>query len=209
MITFQIYTLEEPDPTAVVEIRELLSIRELVAGDLTKYLSNHMFHHNKVKMILSDLSPEEMEIVCNPNVTTFDCVAHATQKGIFTAYLERLPNVNIFLYRMYGDVSDLSSGLFNWKQSSKLRQLCITCGHRYVNNLIQSPELLFNFMRRQEESFYMMLGYWSDENLEISEEFLKYFSDTNERANNKRHLVFMNIIANSNSTRNFELNDLQ
>ena len=168
-----------------------------------------MFHHDKVKIIYSDLNSEEMEVVCNPNVISFDCVANSTQEGIFTKYLERLPNVNNFLYRAYGDIADLSSGLFNWKQNSKLKQLCITCGHQHVNNLIQFPELLHKFIQRQEEDFDMMLGYWGNEELQISEEFLHYFSSLNARSYNKRSLLFTNLIASSDPFRRFKLNDLQ
>ena len=199
--------LVKPDLNAVIEIRCMLSLNALREGDISKYFPDHIFHHSALRIVDSKLNTEEMEMIFNQNVISFIYVGYPEEDEIFTNCLERMPNLKNLYYKVERDIPNLVSGLFNWKQTSKLAQLYIACGHQSISNIIQFPELLFKFMTCQEEYFSVKFEYQDDKNLQISEDFLEYFCEINEWLNDERCLVFKNIKDISTFSHYFKLKD--
>ena len=136
---------EKPDPSAVIEVRGTLSLRGLLAGDLSKYFPDRIFHQTELEAM--DSNSENIKLICNPNITRFDYVARTSENGIFTTYLEKMPKLKFLTYRVRTSIPDLVSGLRKWKQTGKLGYLEIICEQWSIVHLINSPEVLFDFIK--------------------------------------------------------------
>ena len=160
-------------------------------------------------MTNSELDETEIEIIFSPNVTRFIYSGRPEDDGIFTTCLQRMPNLKYLYYRVENDIPDITSGLLNWQQKSKLEQLYITSRYPSINNLIRFPELLSNFIKCQEGNFSMVLNYLGDGYLQFPEDFLKYFSETADRPNEERSLTLRKVIATVTPSRRFILKYVQ
>ena len=177
-----------PDETAVIEIRDELNITCLNSGDISKYFEKYVFHHNKIKLDNSCLTPEEFKIIFNPNVTNFQCFFPSLPKNqSFTSILERMPNLEYLKYETYDKVPDLPLALFHWKQKSKLKEVEFKgFPDTYINNFLLYPEQLSSFIKRQERNFKMYLHI---NNVNIDSGLLDYFYVVDDMPKNDRCLI--------------------
>src|SRR5690606_4421127 len=131
---------EKPDPSAIIEMRHELELVNLNPGDLSRYLTDHIFHHKEVDLSNSTFSPKEFEIIFNPNVTRFECDINELPENFNLArLLERMPYLEILNLEVDFEIPNLTSTLFNWKQKSKLKKLFIHC--HSIDDFFQNPEL--------------------------------------------------------------------
>ena len=194
----------KPDPSAIVEIRHELELVNLNPGDLSKFLTDHVFHHREVDLSNSILNPEEFKIIFNPNVTRFECdISKPSDDFDLTRLLERMPYLEVLNIEVDFEIPNLAATLFNWKQKSKLKKLFVHC--HSIDNFFQNPALTANFMKRQRSNFIMEFNYYEFNNLKVSKKFQNHFYKINTFSSKGRILIIGDLLVNSPAVRYFKI----
>ena len=176
------------NPNALIKVTGELKISKLQAGDLSLYSKNYVFHHSGLIMNDCTLNPAEFAIICTLEVCNFHYIGYSEDNIPIAAYLKRMPKLEYLEYKVPYSIPNLALTLFEWKQQSKLRYLEIMCSRSSIQNLIDSPRLLAEFIRYQKLTFLMKLSYY-DGIMEFSENFFNYFHEMQDYEIGKVHLI--------------------